>query len=207
LRQSPPGSPISGAVQVWPLPSAEVLLSSTCKRCRVGGGAPAGAGLRPPLKRHVRVSRTPLSRRHRREMREEGDRRVAPRRTRRVEPGPPVSSDADVRVFARRRTDPPHRPSSSGVPPRPSCLRPPPSPTHSSRRVRGPVAFATLQVSCSGPTTGQASRPTSLPLIGVLTPAAAGTLPVLLRSRRVLPYRAARTHLGTRGGWITPSSP
>ena len=31
-RQSPPGPPLSGAVKVRPLPSAEVLLSSTCKR-------------------------------------------------------------------------------------------------------------------------------------------------------------------------------
>ena len=76
--------------------------------------------------------------------------------------------------FARRRTAPPHRPCSSGVPTRPSCLRPPPSPTHSSRRVRGHGAFATLQVLFSGPTTDSASRPTSLPLIGLLTPAPAG---------------------------------
>jgi hypothetical protein len=32
-------------------------------RCRVGGGAPGGAGLRPPLKLHVRFSRMQLSRR------------------------------------------------------------------------------------------------------------------------------------------------
>jgi hypothetical protein len=76
--------------------------------------------------------------------------------------------------FARKRTDPPQPPSSSGVPARPSCLRPPPSPTHSSRRVRGHVAFAALQVICSGPTTGRASRPISLPLIGVLTPRCCG---------------------------------
>jgi hypothetical protein len=30
-------------------------------RCRVGGGAPCGAGLRPPLKLHVRFSRMQLS--------------------------------------------------------------------------------------------------------------------------------------------------
>jgi hypothetical protein len=76
--------------------------------------------------------------------------------------------------FARQRIDPPHRPCSSGVPTRSSCLRPPPSPTHSSRRVRGHGAFATLQVLFSGPTTGRASRPISLPLIGLLTPAPAG---------------------------------
>src|ERR687891_2976444 len=33
------------------------------QRCRVGGGAPCGAGLRPPLKLHVRFSRMQLSRR------------------------------------------------------------------------------------------------------------------------------------------------
>ena len=31
-RQSPPGPPLSGAVKVRPLPSAEVLLSSACER-------------------------------------------------------------------------------------------------------------------------------------------------------------------------------
>jgi len=32
-------------------------------RCRVGGGAPCGAGLRPPLKLDVQISRIQLSQR------------------------------------------------------------------------------------------------------------------------------------------------
>jgi hypothetical protein len=107
-------------------------------------------------------------------MREKGNCRVDPRRTRQVDPDPQYPRTMMYGFFARRRTAPPHRPCSSGVPTRPSCLRPPPSPTHSSRRVRGHGAFATLQVLFSGPTTDSASRPTSLPLIGLLTPAPAG---------------------------------
>jgi len=76
--------------------------------------------------------------------------------------------------FARQRTDPPQRPCSSGVPASPSCLRPLPSPTHSSRRVCGHAAFTALQVLFSGPTTDRASRPISLARIGLLTPAPAG---------------------------------
>jgi hypothetical protein len=140
-------------------------------------------------------------------MREKGNRGVDPLRTRQVEPGPQSPRTMMYGCFACRRTDPPHRPYSSGVPTRPFCLRPPPSPTHSSRRSLGHATFAALQVPRSGPTTGRALRPTSLPLIGLLTPAPLGTLPVLPGSRRALPLRAARTHLGPRGGWITPSSP
>src|SRR5262249_59723763 len=46
-----------------PLPSAGVIQP---QRCRVGGGALGcpHAGLRPPLKRSMQVSRTPLSQRH-----------------------------------------------------------------------------------------------------------------------------------------------
>ena len=154
-----------------PLPSTGI---TPLPRCRVGGGAPEGAGLRPPLKRHVRFSRMPLSRRHVGEMREKGNSGVDPLRTRQVEPGPQSPRTMMYGFFACRRTDPPHRPSSSGVPARPSCLRPPPSPTHSSRRSRGHAGFAALQVLCSGPTTGRASRPTSLPLIGLLTPVLLG---------------------------------
>src|SRR5512132_3254286 len=96
-------------------------------------------------------------------------------------------------------TDPPHRPYSSDFPSLPSCLRLPPSPTHSDRRLLGHTAFPALQVQRSSPTTGRASLPTSLPLIGSLTPMQLETLPVLLRSRAVLPYRAIRKHLGAAG--------
>jgi len=70
------------------------------RTCRVGGGAPEGAGLRPPLKRHVRVSRMPLSRRHRLEMRAEGNRGVDPRRTRQVAPDPQSPRTVMYGVFA-----------------------------------------------------------------------------------------------------------
>ena len=76
--------------------------------------------------------------------------------------------------FFAKRTDPPHRPYSSGCPSRPSCLRPPPSPTHSSRRSLGHAVFAALQVLHSGPSTDRASLATSLPLIGLLTPVPPG---------------------------------
>jgi hypothetical protein len=46
----------------------------------------------------------------------------------------------------------------------------------------------------SSPTTGRAPLPTSLTLIGPLPPEPLKTLPVLLRSRAILPYRAARNH-------------
>ena len=99
---------------------------------------------------------------------------MASRRIRQVEPDRQSPRTMMYGFFAGQRTDPPHRPCSSGVPAQPSCLRPPPSPTHSSRRVRGHAAFAALQVLFSGPTTGRASRPISLALIGLLTPAPAG---------------------------------
>src|ERR1039457_2022780 len=60
--------------------------------------------------------------------------------------GPAVSSDDDVRVFPKG-TDPPHRPYSSAFPALPSCLRLPPSPTHSRRRLLGHTAFTVLVVS------------------------------------------------------------
>jgi len=122
----------------------------------------------------MQFSRTRLSRRHRTKRREKGNGRVDPRRTRQVAPDPQSPRTLMYGFFARQRTDPPQRLCSSGVPTPPSCLRPPPSPTHSSRRVRGHVAFTTLQVLFSGPTTDRASRPISLPLIGLLTPALAG---------------------------------
>ena len=76
--------------------------------------------------------------------------------------------------FFAKRTDPPHRLYSSGFPSRPSCPRPPPSPTHSGRRSLGHAVFAALQVLHSGPSTDRASLATSLPLIGLLTPVPPG---------------------------------
>ena len=190
FRPAPPGRGATGATGTWAWasvcpPCATPMTRRSVgpfpprgfpplPRCRVGGGAPEGAGLRPPLKRHVRFSRMPLSRRHVGEMRAKGNSGVDPLRTRQVEPGPQSPRTMMYGFFARKRTDPPRRPSSSGVPTRPFCLRPPPSPTHSSRRSLGHAGFAALQVLCSGPTTGRASRPTSLPLIGLLTPVLLG---------------------------------
>ena len=130
------------------------------------------AGLRPPLKLHGRFSRMQLSRRHLRRRREpraatEWTLRHAPQ----VDPGRQYPRTVMYGFFAKR-TDPPHRPYSSGCPSRPSCLRPPSSPTHSGRPARRDHAvLAALQVLFSGPTTDRASLPTSLPLIGLLTPA------------------------------------
>ena len=101
--------------------------------------------------------------------------------------------------FFTKGTDPPHRPYSSDFPALPSCLRLPPSPTHSRRRSLGHTAFTALEVLFGSPTTGRASLPTSLSLIGSLTPILPGTLPVLLRSRITLPYRAICKHLGAVG--------
>src|ERR1700757_208337 len=67
-----------------------------------------------------------------------------------------------------------HHPYSSGCPPLPSCLRLPPSPTHSSRRSLGHVTFITLQVLFGSPTTDRASLTTSLLLIGSHTPVPPG---------------------------------
>ncbi len=157
------------------------------------------AGHRPPLKLHVRFSRMQLSRRHRLRRREpRATTEWTPRHARQVDPGR-QSPRAVMYGFFAKRTDPPHRPCSSGCPSRPSCLRPPPSPTHSGRRSLGRTVLAALQVPCSGPTTDRPSLPTSLPLIGLLTPVHLKTLSVLLRSRVVLPYRAVRKHLGAVG--------
>ena len=46
--------------------------------------------------------------------------------------------------FCAKRTDPPHHPYSADYPSLPSCLRLPPSPTHSGRRSLGHAAFAAL---------------------------------------------------------------
>ncbi len=67
-----------------------------------------------------------------------------------------------------------HHPYSSGCPPLPSCLRLPPSPTHSSRRSLGHPTLAVLQVLFGSPTTDRASLAISLALIGSLTPVLPG---------------------------------
>jgi hypothetical protein len=55
--------------------------------------------------------------------------------------------------FFPKGTDPPHHPYSSDFPSLPSCLRLPPSPTHSGRRLLGHTAFAVLAVLFGSPTT------------------------------------------------------
>src|SRR5947207_15823949 len=76
--------------------------------------------------------------------------------------------------FFAKRTDPPSSSLLFGCPPLPSCLRLPPSPTHSGRRSLGHVTFITLQVLFGSPTTDRASLTTSLLLIGPLTPVLPG---------------------------------
>ena len=61
------------------------------------------------------------------------------------------------------------------------------------------MAFTMLLVLFSRPTTDSASLAISLSLIGPLLRCHPETLPVLLRSRIVLPYRAVRKHLGAVG--------
>jgi hypothetical protein len=163
------------------IPENRVLLLSITVRAfptiDVGVGSEEArlrAGLRPPLKLHGRFSRMQLSRRHLRRRREprattEWTLRHAPQ----VDPGRQFPRTVMYGFFAKR-TDPPHRPYSSGCPSRPSCLRPPPSPTHSGRRSLGHAVLAALQVLHSGPSTGRASLATSLPLIGLLTPVPPG---------------------------------
>ena len=81
----------------------------------------------------------------------------------------------------------------------PNRLRQLPSPAHFRRRLPGHAAFTALVVLHSRPSTDRASLATSLSLIGLLTPVPPETLPVLLRSRAILPYRAIRKHLGAVG--------
>src|SRR5215472_18165195 len=109
-----------------------------------------------------------LSRRHFRETPTEGNTRVVPRNARQVDLGLQYPRTMMYGFFAKR-TDPPHRPYSSGFPSLPSCLRPPPSPTHFRRRSLPHAVLAALQVLFSGPTTDRASLPTSRPLIGLFT--------------------------------------
>src|SRR6267378_8603494 len=93
--------------------------------------------------------------------------------TRRVEP---VRQSPRTRMYGyfTHGTVPPSRPCSSGSPPLPDHLRRPPSPTHSSRRLRGHATFAALVVLFSRPTTDQAWLALSLALIGPLTPVPPG---------------------------------
>src|SRR5438874_8953807 len=119
-------------------------------------------------------------------------------RTRQVDP---VHQSPPTRMygFFTHGTVPPSRLYSSGFLSLPDHLRRLPSPTHFRRRSPGHVTFITLQVLCSRPTTDRASLAPSLSLIGSLPRCRPETLPVLLRSRVVLPYRAARKHLGAVG--------
>src|SRR5664279_2141844 len=115
--------------------------------------------------------------------------------TRRVNP---VHQSPRTRMYGyfTHGTDPPPRPCSSGFLSLPNRLRQLPSPAHFRRRFPGHAAFTALEVLHSRPSTDRASLATSLSLIGLLTPVPPETLPVLLRSRAVLPYRAIRKHLG-----------
>src|ERR1700730_491811 len=81
-------------------------------------------------------------------------------------------------------------------PPALVCRLPRPTPVADCRRLLGHTAFTALVVRFGTPTTARASLPISLSLIRSLTPMLLGTLPVLLRLRAVLPYRAVRKHLG-----------
>ena len=68
---SPPDRPLAPSGSSWspaarwsgPSPPVQPFPTPGCPgaRCRVGGGAPCGAGLRPPLKPDVRFSRIRLS--------------------------------------------------------------------------------------------------------------------------------------------------
>jgi hypothetical protein len=106
--------------------------------------------------------------------------------TRRVDPVR-QSPRAEMYGYFTHRTDPPFRPYSL------------PSPTQFRRRLPGHMAFTTLLAPFSRPTTDRALLAISLSLIGPLTPVPPETLPVLLRSRTVLPHRAVRKHLGAVG--------
>jgi hypothetical protein len=130
------------------------------------------AGLRPPPKPCMQFSRTRLSRRHGTpRCNEKATNKWAIRFTRPVGSGLQYPRTMMYGFFAKR-TDPPHHPYSADCPSLPSCLRLPPSPTHSSRRSLGHAAFAALEVIFGSPTTDRASLTTSLTLIGLLTPVA-----------------------------------
>ena len=142
-------------------------------RCRVGGGAltrwpPSAAQTARTVFPYAAFTKTPPT-----ETQTKGNYRVDPLRARQVDPGHQYPQTMMYGFFATR-TDPPHRLYSSGFPSRPSCPRPPPSPTHSGRRSLGRAVLAALQVLHSGPSTDRASLATSLPLIGLLTPVPPG---------------------------------
>src|SRR4029453_9004267 len=107
----------------------------------------------------------------------------------------PVRQSPRTRMYGyfTHGTDPPPRPYSSGFSSLPDLLRLPPSPTHSVADC-SVTGFCLLQVLRSSPTTDRAPLPISLSLIGSLPPEPPKALSVLLRSRAILPYRAARNH-------------
>src|SRR6202451_1591483 len=88
----------------------------------------------------------------------------------------PVHQSPQTRMyrFFTHGTVPPSRLCSSGFPFLPDHLRRLPSPTQFRRRLPGHVAFTTLQVLFSRPTTDRASLATSPLLIGPLTPVPPG---------------------------------
>src|SRR5690349_4027292 len=96
--------------------------------------------------------------------------------------------------YFTHRTDPPSPPFLIWFPFSCRLLCLPPSPTHSDADC-SVTSSRLLLVPRSRPTTGRAPLPTSLSLIGSLPPEPPKTLPVRLRSRTILPYRAARNHL------------
>ena len=127
------------------------------------------AGHRPPLKLYVQFSRIQLSRKHKTARYGPGPPEWGQHRTCQV--GPVRQSPRTMMYgFFPKGTDPPHRPYSSDFPSLPSCLRLPPSPTHSCRRLLGHTAFTALEVLFGSPTTDRASLPISLSLIGSLIP-------------------------------------
>src|SRR3954469_5216802 len=92
------------------------------------------------------------------------------------------------------RTVPPPRPCSSGPLSLSNPLRRLPSLTHFRHRFLGCAVFTALLVLHSRPSTDRASLALSLSLIGPLTLVPTRDSAILLRSRAVLPYRAARKH-------------
>src|SRR5512140_2321674 len=93
--------------------------------------------------------------------------------TRRVDP---VHQSPRTKMYGyfTHGTDPPSRLYSSGFLSLPDRLRRLPSPTQFRRRLPGHVAFATLVVLHSRPSTDGASLATSLALIGPLAPVPPG---------------------------------
>src|SRR6266849_4972174 len=155
--------------------SSRRILNSQESRFWIVGSEEARlrAGLRPPLKLHVRFSRMQLSRRHITGDVRKGNRQVGLAYIRKFESGLQYPRTM-MYGFSLSELIHLQHPYSSGCPPLPSCLRLPPSPTHSGRRSLGHVTFITLQVLFGSPTTDRASLAISLPLIGPLTPVSPG---------------------------------